>query len=470
MKKYVSSLTKRWVLNVLLTIFIFLVALNVAVGWLSSNYYYNSVYQTMQTHLELISESFHSYVRASDEEFDRAALNFAETYENKDIFEVQIFSDESKMLVSTTGFTPGEQSFPDYEQAIAEDGTREGMFKGELSSGEKVMAVTVALGNTSRRAVRMITSMEGADEQVHRIILLVFSISMVLFLAIVFTGVFFLRSIVIPLKKISTATKEIAQGNFKTRIETDGKGEMGELCVAINEMATELGSAEELKNNFISTVSHELRTPLTAIRGWSETVKYATDDAEIVQKGMGVIASESERLNTIVEDLLDFSRIQNGALKYDMSPCDVNLPLSEVVTAFAEAVHHAELTMEYRPLPLPEVTADGIRLKQVFVNIIDNAIKNTEPGGRIIIYEELSDEYVDIFIRDTGKGIPKEDLDKIKIKFFKSSANETVRGSGIGLAIADEIIKAHNGLLTITSEEGVGTLVRISLPFEKENI
>lgn len=464
MKRRISSLTKRWMINVVLSIVIFLIVLNILIGWLSTNYYYNSIYSMMDAHLSIITENFHSYVRVSDDEFDRAAQSFAEDYENKHLFEVQIFSDNAQMLVSTTGFTSGESSFPDYEEAISNGSNRKGTFKGRLSSGEKVMSVTVALGNTSHRAVRMITSMEGADEQVNRIILLSVTVSLVLFIMVMLTGMIFLKSIVVPLRKVSVATKQIARGNFDTRIETDGKGDMGELCLAINEMATELGSSEQMKNDFISTVSHELRTPLTAIRGWSETVKYATDDEEIVKKGMEVISKESERLNTIVEDLLDFSRIQNGALSYDMKRCDINIPLSEVITAFKEAIHKAGLTVDFNPLPLDEVVADGTRLKQVFVNIIDNCIKNTESGGKISIYEQRDNAFVSVIIRDNGKGIPKQDLDKIKIKFFKSEANKTVRGSGIGLAIADEIIKAHNGILAISSEEGVGTVVRISLP------
>lgn len=468
MKIRLSGLTKKWTVNVLLITFLFLVLINICIGWFSWNYYYDSVYQVMDTRLGLIADNFSSYVRASDDDFDRAAVSFAENYEDKEYYEVQIFSAESKMLVSTSGFLTDDTGFPDYEEAVSEE-SRLGVYKGRLLNGEHIMAVTIALGNNSRRAVRMVVSMEGAREQAARIVLAAATISLVFFLIICVTGMFFIRSIVVPMNKISGAAKEIAQGNFDIKIESNGKGEIGELCSAINDMATELGSTEKMKNNFISSVSHELRTPLTAIKGWSETVRMASDDSEIVSKGMDVISAESERLNTIVEDLLDFSRIQNGALTYDMELCDMTAPLSEVVTAFAETASHQGIRIIFEPRGIPIVTADATRLKQVFVNIIDNAIKNTAPGGKIRITCRKNDDRSEVIIQDTGKGISKEDLGRIKEKFFKSEANKTVRGSGIGLAIADEIVKAHNGELIITSIEKVGTTVRISLPYEKEN-
>jgi signal transduction histidine kinase len=217
-----------------------------------------------------------------------------------------------------------------------------------------------------------------------------------------------------------------------------------------------------MKNEFISSVSHELRTPLTAIKGWSETLT-AIDDRETFKKGMRVITSETERLSQMVEELLDFSRIQDNRLTLIMDKIDILAELGETVLIYQERARALGITLNYyEPTMLPFVYGDKNRLRQVFINIVDNAIKYSDKGGTVSVeaYEENGD--ICILVSDNGIGISKEDLPKVKTKFFK--ANHTRRGSGIGLAVANEIITRHGGTLTINSEEGVGTTVLITVP------
>ena len=238
--------------------------------------------------------------------------------------------------------------------------------------------------------------------------------------------------------------------------------ELGELCDSINYMAEELSNTEAMKNEFISSVSHELRTPLTAIKGWSETMT-TIDDAETFKKGMRVITSETERLSQMVEELLDFSRIQDNRLSLNKDTIDILAELGETVLIYQERARALGITLNYyEPEMLPFVYGDKNRLRQVFINIVDNAIKYSDKGDTVSVeaYEENNE--ICISVSDTGMGISKEDLPKIKTKFFK--ANHTRRGSGIGLAVADEIIQRHGGTLEINSEQGVGTTVMITLP------
>ena len=227
--------------------------------------------------------------------------------------------------------------------------------------------------------------------------------------------------------------------------------------------AQELSNTEQMKNEFISSVSHELRTPLTAIRGWTETVTSMYEDKETFKKGMRVITSETERLSQMVEELLDFSRIQDNRLTLIMDTIDILAELGETVLIYQERAKALGITLNYyEPKMLPFVYGDKNRLRQVFINIVDNAIKYSNKGDTVSVEAYEEDNEVCISISDTGMGISKEDLPKVKTKFFK--ANHTRRGSGIGLAVADEIIQRHGGTLEINSEQGVGTTVMITLP------
>ena len=229
-------------------------------------------------------------------------------------------------------------------------------------------------------------------------------------------------------------------------------------------MAGEISTAEHMKNEFISSVSHELRTPLTAIKGWGETLRQGgSEDPELLDKGLDVIIGEAERLSGIVEELLDFSRMQGGHLNMKFSRMDLLAELSETVLLFRERAAQAGITLEYiEPENLPPIVGDKDRLKQVFINVIDNAIKYSDRGGRVRIETADMGGHVQIVVGDTGVGISAEDLPNIKQKFYK--ANRSRPGSGIGLALADEIVKRHKGRLDIDSEEGVGTTVTIMLP------
>lgn len=220
-----------------------------------------------------------------------------------------------------------------------------------------------------------------------------------------------------------------------------------------------------MKNDFISSVSHELRTPLTAIKGWAETLNdmHEEIDRETLGKGMRVINGETERLTQMVEELLDFSRLQSGRIQLIRENLDLIAELSDAVMMYEERAKHESKQLVYEePDLIAPFYGDRNRLRQVFVNIIDNALKYSDKGDTITIQARLSEGMTCIEVADTGCGIREADLPRIKEKFFK--ANATRRGSGIGLAMADEIVSMHGGSLEITSKETVGTRVTIRLP------
>ena len=217
-----------------------------------------------------------------------------------------------------------------------------------------------------------------------------------------------------------------------------------------------------MKNDFISSVSHELRTPLTAIKGWAETLMDDSVDRETTKKGIGVIIKESERLSGMVEELLDFSRLQSGRLQLSLTKLDLVAELSDAVLMFTERARQ-EIRLDYdEPMDILPIMGDANRLRQVFVNILDNALKYSDAGDSITVVVLRQENNAVITIQDTGIGIAPADLPKIKTRFYK--ANATRRGSGIGLAVADEIVTMHDGSLELDSREGVGTRVTITLP------
>ena len=373
-----------------------------------------------------------------------------------------------EVTLSSSGFSPDESyNMPDYEAALkSEDGV--GVFHG-YETGENIIAVTVMIAqpSSSYSALRYVSSMKLIDNQLSGIMLTALLISAGVILVVVFSGMYFVKSICVPLMQISVTAKKLAKGDFSERIAIRNNDEIGELSRVFNDMADELENSEAIKNDFISSVSHELRTPLTAIKGWSETLEAGYDE-ETYRKGMKVITHETGRLEGMVEELLDFSRIQNGRFTLQMANTDIIAELDDALLIYTDKARKEKKTIHYsEPESLCVVYGDKNRLRQVFINVIDNAMKYTDPGGSVDISVEKNDDTLSIIVADTGIGISAADLPKVKAKFYK--ANSTRRGSGIGLAVADEIISMHGGTLDIDSVLGKGTTVTITLPLKQMN-
>ena len=283
------------------------------------------------------------------------------------------------------------------------------------------------------------------------------------------SGSYFVRSIVQPIGRIGETATKIASGDFSVRLKNEYNDEIGQLCEIINYMSDELQKADTVKNEFISQVSHELRTPLTAIKGWGETLLGAEGDKETMVRGMSVILGETDRLSGMVEELLDFSRMQSGRMTLVLSKMDIIAELVDVVIMFTERAKREGVTLHYEDTDLiTPVMGDKNRLRQVMINILDNALKYCSHEGNIWVTAAEKDGYILIVVRDDGIGIPQEDLPHIKERFVKGQNSR--RGTGIGLAVADEIMKMHKGYLRLESELGQGTSVTIAIPVMDKNV
>ena len=286
-------------------------------------------------------------------------------------------------------------------------------------------------------------------------------------LLIMLINTVFIRSIVNPILDINRLARKIAGGQLGARLDAEYNDEIGELCETINEMSRELAASNKMKNEFISSVSHELRTPLTAISGWSDTISASLDDPETAKLGLGIIKNETARLSQMVEELLDFSRLESGRMKLQMELFDIRGEVYDAVFTYTELLRKQSLSVHYDEAEEPiRVHGDKNRLKQVFLNILDNAAKYGADGESVDISVSKKGEWCIVVITDHGQGIPAEELPHVKEKFFKGSARG--RGAGIGLAVCNEILALHGGEMDITSESGKGTSVTVRLPSVKE--
>ncbi|HPD88655.1 MAG TPA: HAMP domain-containing sensor histidine kinase [Oscillospiraceae bacterium] len=466
----IKKITRRWLFNSLGVILVILIAVVVAVAVAIHNNYYDGVSRRLMSQAETITSLLAKYYAEGEESYDENVRSMVSTFKEKDVMELMALDKDGNVVITSSGFLPSAGlSMPDYEEALASsDGS--GDYTGVIG-GEKVMAITRVPQNSTDRyhAFRLVVSLEKVDMQVYTLIAVTSFVGMAIIFFVVFSSSYFINSIVIPVGQVGDAARRIAEGNFGEKLQKRTDDEIGDLCDTINDMADELGATERMKNEFISSVSHELRTPLTAIKGWAETIEDSTSDGsvdpEMLHKGMGVIISETERLSVMVEELLDFSRLESGRMVLQPMMLDIIAELYEAVLTFEQRAKREEKELIFEDSDdVITVWGDRNRLRQVFVNIIDNALKYSDAGGKITVHASQSkiEGFTEVTVTDTGCGIPANQLDKVKTKFYKGNA--TRKGSGIGLAVADEIVRMHGGALLIESKEGVGTKVTVRLP------
>jgi signal transduction histidine kinase len=469
-KFYFKGITRRWLINTMGVIFAILGVIWIFIAIAIHSYFYNTINNDMTTIAKSYKVIFANNLKnAPNQDFTSVAKLFTDGFNYKDKMEILVLSKNGSVLNEPSDFASVQSGVPnDFISANSSDNGI-GEWSGvNNATGEKIMAVTSIIYNdqTGQRigAVRYVTSLTKVDTQITIYIMISGIIAIAIILFVMLSGVYFINSIVIPVRDVGSTARRIASGDFNARIEKKYDDEIGELCDTINFMAGELAATDHMKNDFISSVSHELRTPLTAIRGWGETIlSSGPSDQNTLKKGMSVIIEETGRLSSMVEELLDFSRMQNGKFRLVMDKIDILAELGEAVLMFSDRAHREGLTFIYNePESLPPVMGDRDRLKQVFVNVLDNAFKYSESGGIVAVSTINNQNHIKLLISDTGCGIPKADINRVKEKFFKG--NSTRRGSGIGLAVADEIVCLHGGTLEISSEEGKGTTVTIALP------
>lgn len=464
-----KGLQRRWLRNTLSIVLALVLLCVTALSVTVAAYYYSNMRAGMISKARTSTKFFETYVGQSYNEYYRSCAQFTQSFDSKDIMELQFIDKDNRIVASSyTQFSTTVSVTSDITEAI-ETG-QISTFTGENpATGERIMAVSSPLIYSNGEIIgvlRYVTSLEKVDRQILIFSLTIAVVGIAMLLVVYISGRYYLKSILVPVSEITETAKRISAGGYGVQIQRKFDDEIGELADTINDMSNKISQSEKMQSEFMSSVSHELRTPLTAISGWSETllsVGGSVDSSE-AKRGLSIIVRESHRLTGMVEELLEFSRMQDGRFTLNVAQSDIRAEFEDTVFMYGSRLEQEGLTLRYleNDDDIPEIPCDTARMRQVFLNILDNAAKHGGEGGKITAEICLDGEQVVVRIRDFGSGIPEEELPLVKKRFYKGSSK--ARGSGIGLAVCEEIVQMHNGSLELSNAEGGGTLVTIRLP------
>ena len=459
-----KSISRKLIGNNMLISVLVLVILETSFIIAVSQYYLGGIENTLLNNATQ-SANFYSRSAPAGSAADKANFIFENIDERENAL-VELLDLQGNVVIDNTGANVTEtvDSY-DYYQALH---GHIKSWRGRNESGESIISVSAPIYDDKEivAVLHYVSSLKPA----HKIIFTYFAFAVligIILIALAFAlAIVTSKRIVIPIKELIRVTEEITMGNFKVTAVKYTDDEIGQLADAVNIMSKEIAKSDQEKNDFISSISHELRTPLTSIKGWGETLQDGgTEDEELLNEGLKIICHETDRLIILVNDLLDFSRLQSNRLEMHMQEMVLDDLLEEVYKQFSQRAKKEKINLQLR---LEDdgmlILGDYNRLKQVFINIVDNAMKFTEgaKNAKIELQSYTDEDKIYISITDNGSGISPEDLSKVKEKFYKGTSKKS--GTGLGLSIATEIVHLHQGQLWIESVYGEGAQITIMLP------
>lgn len=464
-RKGITGIKRRWVRNYLVTILAMTLVFNLLFMVVVRNFYYNYVNHSLENRLSVSAGFYNKYLKTDNYSFDEIAQLIIKDFEDEQMVELQIIDKAGLIQYSSSGFNTETKT--EAEDVLSSLRGEMGHWYGKDSgTDEKIMSASIPLINSSGNTIgvmRYISSLSKADAMVYRMGVYSIFIVLTVFFVLLVMSLTFSASILKPINSIISMARQMADGNLNERISNNYKDELGILADTLNNMADQIQKTERLKNDFISSISHEIRTPLTAITGWGETILTGGfDDMEQVEKGLSVILRETTRLSGMVNELLDFSRMESGRFTLYLEKFMIDEEVASTLQMFNPRADKLGIKIQqnfdFRGI---SIEGDSNRLRQVLINLLDNAIKFT-PEGKVIAVDIVEEEqFVKIVIADQGVGISEEDLPLVTNKFYKGQSKKS--GSGIGLAICNEIVEQHGGQLLISSRFGEGTTVSVVL-------
>ncbi len=465
--KKTGGLRKRWLMNTVGVVFTLGMLCVLAVLVAFTVYYYNGMISDMSYRAETTTEFFADYMNQNYKDYYQSCINYANSFEDKNDIELQFINAQRKLVATSYGgWAEQSPQTSDISDALQ---TREiSPYIGlDPITGERIIAVSSPMLYSNGEVIgvlRYVTSTRLLDRQIMVVAFYAIAGLLAVVLILLFSSNYYIRSILVPVKEITEKAKRIAGGSYGIQIQAQYDDEIGELANTINEMSVQINQNDKMQREFISSLSHELRTPLTAITGWSETLLADENLDQETRRGMNIILREGRRLTSMVVELLDFTRIQEGRMTLNIRLCDIRSEFEDTVFMYSSRLSQEEMTLDYldNDENIPEIPCDPERMRQVFLNVLDNAAKHGQEGKRIDASIGYDSGNVLIRIRDYGPGIPEDELPLVKKKFYKGSSK--ARGSGIGLAVCDEIVAMHGGTLTLENAQDGGTLVTITLP------
>ncbi len=463
----IKGLRRRWLINTVSVVSILGLLCVVLLTTVFASYYYATMQSDMAYRAKTTTEFFADYLNQNYNEYYQSCITYAKTFEDKNTIELQFINTQGKIVASSYNSWVGASPVTgEIQQAISTRGIVP--FRGkDPITGERIMAVSAPMIYSNGEVIgvlRYVTSTRIVDMQIFSIAGIALGLLALVALIVLLSSNYYIHTILVPLTEIIEKAQKIANGSYGIQIQTKYDDEVGELAQTINEMSIQISQNEKMQNDFISSLSHELRTPLTAITGWSETLLSSDGLGGSDRRGTQIILREAKRLTGMVEELLDFTRIQDGRIKLNMETVDIQAEFEDAIYMYGSRLSQEGIKLVYKSADqeIPEVSCDPQRLRQVFLNILDNAAKYGGEGKQIDASLVMEEDEIVVRIRDYGPGIPEDELPLVKKKFYKGSSK--ARGSGIGLAICDEIVQLHAGTLTLENAADGGTVVIVKLP------
>ena len=466
MKKGINKgIRRRWMVNSIGMVFFVLLLAVTAFSAFVGNYYYNSICSAMQTRATAVSDFFSNYA-TSEQVYLEMANYYINDFDKQESLELQFINTSGQIVLSSYGLTSGgSPDTADITSAIKQQEVSS--WSGQNpATGERIMAVSCPIfyGEEIKGVVRLVSSLELVDHQFLLLILIALGVSLAAVTMVYVTNLYFIRSIVEPMASITETAKRIAAGSYGSRssrntmMRSESWPPPSTRCPRRSARTTRCRPSS-------SPPSPTSCAPLTAINGWSETLLSGeVTDPESIQKGLSIVVSEGHRLSKMVEELLEFSRIEDGRFTLNVEPVDIQAEFEDAIFTYRQLYRKKHIRLDYHPCEeeFPPIPGDPQRLRQVFSNLLDNAAKHGGSDQVIEVGLEREGDAVVIFIRDHGPGVAEKDLPHVKEKFYKGSSK--ARGSGLGLSVCDENIPRLHGQLTTANAEGGVCIVTIRLP------
>ncbi len=433
------------------------------------NYYYDYVRQSLKGQVDYTNAVYNTITQEGSS-FEIKVKNIIdkENVGAKSKYAIQIIDKNKNIILDSYGFKVKEKAdFEDVERALNDTKELTPHTYRMASTKEHVMSISVPLktNNIIEGAVRYTVSLDKIDNTIFKLTLGLILAGICILLIAISLSLRFAETLIQPLRELKQFANELAHGNYSIKLKNTNisDDEIGDLAQTFEHMAAEIDKSEKLKEEFISSISHELRTPLTSIKGWSETLAYEGITQDELDLGLGIIQDETERLIKLVTELLDFSRLSSDRIKLQIDMVDIKTLVVSVVNQLKvkSAEKNISLSFEFEDEAIENIQGDKNRLRQVLINLVQNAIKFTSEGGYVKLVASQGEEFTTIKVIDDGCGIETENLDKVLDKFFQEDYNKA--GSGLGLAISHEIVKLHGGNMILQSQKDIGTTITITI-------
>ena len=422
MKLHLEGLRRRVVKYYFIMIIITVALFEVLFMFYMKEYYYSMAKSYLEQQVRYTQSSYDSTAMDStsfqdkiNNILEKESLSQDSSYKevNNDFaVAIEIINKNKEIILDQYGIKTNEVvNYEDVNKALAGNEDYSFSISSISETKDHIMSVSVPLkvNNVVEGVVRYSVSLNKADSAIFRVVFMIFIGGLVILLICLLISLRFADSLIRPIQDLKKTANQLAQGNYNIKLENEKlhDDEIGDLVRTFDHMAKEIDKTRKLKEEFISSVSHELRTPLTSIKGWSETLGYEGISREELDLGLGIIQDETERLITLVEELLDFSRLASDRIRLQIDSVNVTKLAKDVVNQLGVKASEKNITLltefNTKESEIVDIQGDKNRLKQVLINLVQNALKFTEEGGYVVVRLSQGEEYTTFSVVDRYK-------------------------------------------------------------------